>query len=249
MNVFRKIKLAMRTGRKTYVAAIIAAGGSSARMGFDKMLEPLDGAPVIARTVAAFEVCPLVDEIIVVAGARNADEIREILSRYGYKKLCAVVAGGAERFLSVKNGIAAVSDRVTHIAVHDGARPLVSQELIAEAMRCAFRYGAAVPVVAVSSTVRRGGGMPLAATAELSREGLYEMQTPQIFDADLLKAAVVKFAKAPAAGITDEAGLFEKLGARVYFTRGSKDNIKLTQAEDIRLASALISARKAAENV
>jgi 2-C-methyl-D-erythritol 4-phosphate cytidylyltransferase len=205
--------------------------------------------PVIARTVAAFELCPLVDEIIVVTGKQNEGKIREILAGYGYSKLRAVILGGEERFFSVKNGLAAVSGKATHIAVHDGARPLVSQELIAEAITCAVAHGSAVPAVAVSSTVRRGGGTPLAATEELSREGLYEMQTPQVFDAELLKAAAAKFADIPSGTITDEAGLFEKLGAAVYFTRGAKENLKLTQPEDIRLASAILSAKKAAQNV
>ena len=164
------------TGR---IGAVIAAAGSSARMGgIDKMLALVGGMPVIARTCLAFEANGNVSEIVVVAKSDNVAAVREILDGCGISKLKAVVAGGETRAESVRNGVNRLSD-CEYIAIHDGARPFVSQKLINECAETAYEHGSAVPVIPSFDTLKTVSDGVVTGTVD--RSAVYRVQTPQIF--------------------------------------------------------------------
>ena len=224
--------------------AVIAAGGASARMsGADKLFIEVCGAPVLAHTLRAFEHCPLVSEIIVVARTEMLERAAGICAEHGIAKAGRVIAGGDTRFDSVYNGVFAVSDESGLIAIHDGARPCVGARVIELAVKAAAKHHAAVPAIPVSSTVKRAAGGIVNET--VSREGLFEIQTPQVFDADLIKAALTKALKIKGAGalneLTDDCMAVEMLGVPVYISEGSRINIKITTQEDILLAEAFLA--------
>lgn len=224
-------------------SAVIAAGGASARMGGgDKLFAEVCGAPVLGHTLTAFENCALISEIIVVARADMLDHAAGICAKYAAGKSGKVIAGGDSRFDSVYNGVFAVSDKAGLIAIHDGARPCVDARVIELAVMAAAKHHAAVPAIAVSSTVKRAARGIVNET--VSRDGLFEIQTPQVFDADLIKAALTKAMKVKGAAalreITDDCMAVEMLGAPVYISEGSRNNIKITTSEDLALVELLL---------
>ncbi|MDR0917060.1 MAG: 2-C-methyl-D-erythritol 4-phosphate cytidylyltransferase [Oscillospiraceae bacterium] len=215
-----------------FVSAIIVAGGQSARFGADKQFALLCGIPVIARTMAAFQHNARVNEIVVVTREEHIERVKTLATEYKIEKLTAVVAGGNTRGESVRNGVYAASKKCDLAAIHDGARPLVSDGIITSAIERAAKFHAAIPVVPVTSTIKRVENSVIRETPD--RSELYEAQTPQVFNMDLLKAAIERGGDA-----TDDASLVEALGAAVHTVAGSRLNIKITTPEDLTVAEAL----------
>jgi len=209
----------IKNGGKTF--AVIAAGGNSTRFGQDKMFLRLNGKPVIQYSIEAFRKAA-VNEIIIVAGKRNINEI----SAFGER----VVLGGESRSESVRNGVNAIREQDGVVVIHDGARPLVTPGLIERVIAAAREYGAAVAAVKIRDTVKEAGGGFVVKT--LDREKLYAAQTPQAFD-------LRKYREAGAFETTDDGMLFEITGAKVKIVDGSYGNIKITSPEDIAAAEGL----------
>lgn len=216
-------------------AVIVAAGSASRMQGIDKILAPLAGTPVIVHTLRAFSQCDAVTEIVVVTRQELIATIESLGS--GIPKLRAVVCGGADRQASVENGLRALSPGMQLAAIHDGARPLISAALIEQVIRAAARYGAAAPAVPVKDTVKivRQGF----AERTPDRASLRAVQTPQVFDRDLLQGALVKV-RETGAGITDDCSAVEKLGVPVKILDGDERNLKITTPLDLKIAQLLL---------
>ena len=225
--------------------AVIAAAGSSSRMGAeDKLFIDIHGIPVLAHTLMAFENCVYISEIIIVAREQSIQLIGDICSSYNIDKASQIVFGGETRLHSVLNGVLAVSDSAEIIAIHDGARPCISTEIIERTIESAKKYHAAAPAVPVSSTLKRVKSDYILETVD--RDSLFEVQTPQVFDADLIKAALSN-AKNKSIGVTDDCQAVEIIGATVRIIEGSRLNIKLTTPEDIAIAQAILKGAEATQ--
>ena len=208
------------------VTAVIVAAGSSRRMGFDKLLYEYKGQPVIAHTARAFARHLLVDEIIVVAG-ENRPAIQNALS--GLPKLAAIVQGGATRTESVAAGIAAIETGNGLVAIADGARPFVSEQVITDAITAAARVGGAAPAVPVKDTIKVAGA-DKTVQATPARSSLFAVQTPQVFDLYLYRTALSRLGKE---SVTDDCAVFERAGYSVQLTQGDYANFKITTQEDL----------------
>ena len=223
------------------VGAVIAAAGSSSRMGGrDKLAEPLDGIPVILRTLAAVEAVPEIREIVVVTREDRVEEYRRLLGQCS--RLRAVVPGGSTRQESVRNGVRALSPDCTLAAIHDGARPLVTPEVFARCIEAARSCGAATAAVPVKDTIKLAdeAGRVLD-TPDRSR--LWAVQTPQIFDRErYLRAA--EEAERRGLSCTDDCQLFEAMGWEVQLVMGDYRNLKLTTPEDFLAAGAFLEGIK-----
>ena len=223
------------------VGAVIAAAGSSSRMGGrDKLAEPLDGIPVILRTLAAVEAVPEIREIVVVTREDRVEEYRRLLGQCS--RLRAVVPGGSTRQESVRNGVRALSPDCTLAAIHDGARPLVTPEVFARCIEAARSCGAATAAVPVKDTIKLAdeAGRVLD-TPDRSR--LWAVQTPQIFDRErYLRAA--EEAERRGLSCTDDCQLFEAMGWDVQLVMGDYRNLKLTTPEDFLAAGAYLEGIK-----
>lgn len=203
-------------------------------MGFDKLTAQLNGEAVICKTVRAFEECELIDEIVVVAPAEKTALFSQLLAEKGFKKLKKIVAGGETRQKSVFAGASTASKSTDILCIHDGARPLVSAKVIADAlMRCA-EYGAATAAVAVKDTIKQAENGIIEKT--IPRQCLYQIQTPQTF----LRELYLKAFSAAQEEYSDDCQLLESIGQRVMISQGDYKNIKLTTAEDMTVAKALL---------
>lgn len=223
------------------VGAVIAAAGSSSRMGGrDKLAEPLGGIPVILRTLAAVEAVLEIREIVVVTREDRVEEYRRLLGQCS--RLRAVVPGGSTRQESVRNGVRALSPDCTLAAIHDGARPLVTPEVFARCIEAARSCGAATAAVPVKDTIKLAdeAGRVLD-TPDRSR--LWAVQTPQIFDRErYLRAA--EEAERRGLSCTDDCQLFEAMGWEVQLVMGDYRNLKLTTPEDFLAAGAYLEGIK-----
>ena len=219
-----------------YCGAVIVAAGSASRMGgIDKVMAPLGGEPMILRTVRAFEACEAVKEIVIVTRKDLMGPIAELCS--GFTKIRSVVQGGSSRQESVKLGLLAFSKEVRLAAVHDGARPLVSGELIDKVIRAAHSYGAAAPAIPVKDTIKVFEGGFIAATPD--RSTLRAVQTPQVIDRDLLLGALEK-AEQEGTALTDDCSAVEHIGMRVRLVEGEERNLKVTTPLDLKIAELLL---------
>lgn len=227
--------------QRPVTSAVVVAAGSAARMGgIDKILTPLGELPVIVHTLWAFQDCPMVDEVVVVTSAPRVEEIGALCRKYRLEKVSKVIVGGAERMDSVRRGLDEVRPDAALIAIHDGARPLLPQKVLEEVLACAARTGAAAPALPVTDTVKRvEKGL---AVDTVDRSALMAVQTPQVFDADLIRAALEKAAQ-DGAQVTDDCSCVERLGMKVSLTEGSKENLKLTTPFDLLTARAILEAR------
>ena len=223
-----------------YCGAVIVAAGTASRMGgIDKVMAELDGEPMIARTVRTVQSCDAISEIVVVT---RPDLIVPIMSLCaGFDKVKAVVAGGASRQESVKLGLNALSNRVQLVAVQDGARPLVSDAVIDRTVRAAHSYGAAAPAVPVKDTIKVAQGGLVVSTPDRSQ--LRAVQTPQVFDFDLLRGALKK-AEAENLTVTDDCSAVEQMGMSVKLVEGDERNIKITTPLDLKMAALLLEENK-----
>ena len=217
---------------------IVAAGNASRMGGIDKVMAPLNSEPMIVRTVRTFQNCDAVKEIVIVT---REDLITKITSLCGkFEKVRAVVVGGKDRAESVKNGLGMLSSKAKLAAVHDGARPLITEAVIDRTIRAAHTYGAAAPAIPVKDTIKVVEGGIVTATPD--RSTLKAIQTPQVFDIDLLKGALKK-AFANGAAITDDASAVELLGYKVKVVEGDERNIKITTPMDLKIAELLLEDR------
>ena len=233
----------VRRASQPRCAVLVAAAGSSRRMGgVNKLMEPLDGVPVLVRTLSALQVAQRVDEIIVAAREEDLLEISRLCREYGISKCVRVVRGGETRVHSALQAALAASPDMEFLAVQDGARPLATPELIDQVIAAAVRCGAAAPAVAVKDTVkavREDGGV----TETLDRGRLRAVQTPQVFDAGLLKAAL-QSALERGSPVTDDASAVEEMGKVVFLVEGDEENLKITTPMDLILAEAIVKARE-----
>ncbi|MBQ7874560.1 MAG: 2-C-methyl-D-erythritol 4-phosphate cytidylyltransferase [Oscillospiraceae bacterium] len=228
---------------KPFLSAVIVAAGSSARMGGeDKIFLPISGVPVIARSLLAYENCDDVSEIVVVTREASIEKIKALAEEYAIKKLSAVVAGGATRAESVRNGVGAVSSEAAFAAIHDGARPLITPDDISRCAHDAFRCGGAVLAVPVTDTIKYGKKNGFVEYTP-AREKLFAAQTPQIFDLEVYKSAMER-AFRELSDWTDDSRIFENDARKVFLTPGKKYNIKITSPEDILIAEALLKGRE-----
>lgn len=224
-----------------FCTAVVPAAGSSTRMeGQDKMLLELGDRPVLVRTLQALEACNLIHEIVVVTREDLVVPVSRLCRDFGLEKVTKVVTGGATRTLSVLAGIRSASPEAELIAVHDGARPFVTQELLEEVIRKAAECGAAAPAVPVTDTVKRAKDGVVEET--LDRETLFAIQTPQVFEASLLKAALQKAAE-DGVTLTDDCAAVERLGMRISLTKGDRANLKLTTPADLDLGLGILIGR------
>lgn len=233
----------VRRASQPRCAVLVAAAGSSRRMGgVNKLMEPLDGVPVLVRTLSALQVAQRVDEIIVAAREEDLVEISRLCRDYGITKCAKVVRGGESRVHSVLLAALEASPETELLAVHDGARPLVTPELVDSVIAAAVRCGAAAPAVPVKDTVKTADQEGRVGET-VPREHLWAVQTPQVFDADLLRAAL-KAALEANAEVTDDASAVERLGKAVFLVEGNEENLKITTPLDLILAEAITRARK-----
>lgn len=238
MSVFNKLFSAKSDNVKSCTAVIVAAG-SSQRMGTDKIMLPLGGRPVIAHTLSVFQASPLIDEIIVVTRHENLQNIADICVQFGIDKIRMVVEGGRTRAESALIGVCCASVDAELIAIHDGARPFVTQELIKRVFFAASENGAAAPAVTPTDTVRiLNSKGTVISTPDRNLVAL--IQTPQIFDADLIKRALNKVIT-KGIEITDDCSAVEAIGGKVCIVDGDRSNIKLTSPYDICLAERILS--------
>ena len=220
------------------VCAVIVAAGSSRRMGGEnKLLLPLDDAPVLAHTLSAFEKCAAIRDIVLVCREQDILPYSDLARAFGISKLRTVTRGGDSRTASVLAGITAAPEDTGLVAVHDGARPLVSEAVITEAVYAAAEYGAAAPVVPVKDSIKRIQNGNIA--ADVPRDTLAAVQTPQVFDRALLTRALETAAQENRT-FTDDCAAVEAMGQAVRATHGSYENIKITTPEDILVAEAFL---------
>jgi len=224
------------------VSAILVAAGSSRRMGFDKLAADLAGETVLVRSLLAFEACPEVGEIRVVTNPEKFGEVTEAARRLGLAKFVEVIAGGAERHLSVDAGLERVGGDCDLVAVHDAARPLVTPAAISRCVSVAASHGAATLAHRVADTLKRGNTAGEVIGA-VSREDLWAMETPQIFSTALLREA---YAGVLARGevVTDEVSAVTALGRVVKLVENTEPNLKITVPGDLAVAAAILRGRE-----
>ena len=236
---FKKI----RATQRPRCAALVAAAGSSSRMGgINKLVEPLDGIPVLVRTLTALERAQRVDSIVIATREEDLITVSQLCKTYGITKCKKVIRGGEDREHSVLLAALEADPDTELLAVQDGARPLVSPDLIDRVLEAAQRCGAAAPAVPVKDTVKtvREDG---AVEETLERSRLRAVQTPQVFEASLLKAAL-QAALEEGAALTDDCSAVERLGKVVYLIEGEETNLKITTPTDLILAEALLAAEE-----
>ncbi len=227
-------------------AAVIVAAGSAERMGFDKLTVMLEGQPVLVRAANAFEHSPLIDEIVIVTRADRLEEIADLCSQYQLSKVTQIVAGGKTRTESAFAGVMALQKDCRLTAVHDGARPFVSGELIEACIRRASIQYAAIPILRMSDSLRELG-KDGALGGSLDRDRVGRVQTPQVFLTDLLKGALSD-AVQKGMVFTDDAAAVERMGVRLQAVEGEEENIKLTTPQDLELAKGILDRRREVRN-
>ena len=235
MQLIKKLK------KRPFCSAVVAAAGSSTRAGRDKLFSLLGGESVLARTLRVLDDSEWIDEIIVVTRPEKIPEAAELCRACGIVKVTKILCGGETRTQSVLCGVSETDRRAELIAVHDGARPLVTEKIIEDAVHAAVLYQAAAPAVPVKDTVKRADKGVVSET--LPRDEIFAVQTPQIFCADLIKAALTKAVQDGAAP-TDDCMAVEALGVPVHLTQGSEENIKITTPPDFRLAELILESRQ-----
>jgi len=232
MDISKFTRVARKTLKLRYCGAVIVAAGTASRMGgIDKVMAPIGGEPMIVRTVRAFQECDAIKEIVIVTRQDLLVPIMDLCHRF--EKVQSVVVGGDSRQESVERGLHALSTKVKLVAVQDGARPLVTYEVIDRTVRAANTYGVAAPAIPVKDTIKEVKGGIVAKTPD--RKLLQAVQTPQVFDFVLLNGALKK-AKEDGAEITDDCSAVERLGMSVKIVPGDERNIKVTTPLDIKIA-------------
>jgi len=221
-------------------SAVIVSAGLARRMGgIDKVLAPLGELPVLVHTLYAFQDCSAIREIIVVAREDLVVEVGRLCKEFDLDKVRKVIVGGGERIQSVQAGLREVDPESSLVAIHDGARPLVTQEIIRDTVARAALTGAAAPAIPLTDTVKRTEDGLVVETVDRSQ--LWAVQTPQVFEAGLIKTATRK-AIDDGELLTDDCGAVERMGMPVTLTAGSPENLKITTPLDLILGEAILQA-------
>jgi 2-C-methyl-D-erythritol 4-phosphate cytidylyltransferase len=236
MEITKLTRPARKLLKLKYCGAVIVAAGNATRMGgIDKVMASLGGEPMIVRTVRQFQECDAIREIVVVTRADLIVPVMDLC--HEFTKLTAVVVGGDSRDESVLMGIATLSEKCKLVAVQDGARPFASWKLIDRVVRAANTYGAAAPVIPVKDTIKVVQGGLVESTPD--RTTLRAVQTPQVFDYDLLRSALL-LCKRDKIPITDDCSAVERLGMKIRIVEGDERNIKITTPMDLKIAEMLL---------
>ncbi len=225
------------------VMAVIPAAGSGTRMGFSRPKQFMDlcGKPLLAATLERFQQCDLIDGIVVVVSEQDITYCtNEIVKQYGLSKVATVVAGGQSRQESVRNGIEAVSNSSMRILIHDGARPLVTPELIERVIKASWRCRAVIPGIPVKDTLKEIDSRGRVVKT-VERDMLWVIQTPQIFQGEDIRVAHKKAREEDWEGVTDDAFLIEGMGIPVDVIEGEDTNIKITTMKDLDFARSFLS--------
>ena len=230
------------------VAAIIPAAGKGKRMGHatPKHFMHLEGKPILAYTLGAFEKCPAVDYVLIVV--RSGEEeycLSEVVERYGFKKVLRIVIGGEKRQDSVYHGIKELDEDTDIVVVHDGVRPFVLPDLISETIKLAMYVDGVVAALPVKDTLKEVSEEGLIKGTP-HREALWYAQTPQTFKKRVLEEAFIRAYNDGFYG-TDESSLVERIGGKVRIIEGSPENIKITTKEDLLHAELILRMRKKRE--
>jgi 2-C-methyl-D-erythritol 4-phosphate cytidylyltransferase len=217
--------------------AVIVSAGKGLRFmeGKKKQFYSLGGKPILAHTLDKFETCPLIRSVFLVVGQEDLDYcLKEIVEKYGFQKVSKIVPGGKRRQESVKNGIDALPKDADIVAIHDGVRPLVTRAMIEDSIYSAVRYGAVVLAMPVKETIKVSNpdGTVL---RTLDRDSLWQIQTPQTFQVNVIREAYYRATEDGFVG-TDDASLVERLDVKVHILPGSYTNIKITTPEDLASA-------------
>jgi 2-C-methyl-D-erythritol 4-phosphate cytidylyltransferase len=223
------------------LSAILVAAGDSRRMGFDKLFAAIAGKPVIAHTMGAFELASCVDEVIVVAREERHDEIKTIVRDENFKKVRSIIPGGKHRQDSVRAGLNRLESITRYVAVHDAARPLVSPEQIERVFQQCADHGAAALAEPINDTLKRADS-DLLVSGSVDRDQLYAMQTPQIFERQLIEEAY-RAVYTENISITDEVSAVERLGRKVVLVLNNDFNFKITYPRDLPLAEFVLKQR------
>lgn len=232
-------KLFKREVEPLRVSAVVLAAGASVRFGSDKMMVSLGGIPVLVHTLRAMERCETVDEIIVVTRLSAVQEIADLCKEYGIEKVSKIVSGGATRMESALAGVSAVSRKARYIAIHDGARPFVSPELMERTAKAAREFYAAAPAMKSVDTLKAVDEKGFTA-GTVDRENTMRVQTPQIFTGDLIRGALSD-AVAKGLTLTDDSSAVERMGIHTCLVEGDERNIKITTPMDIALAGIILA--------
>ncbi len=232
----------LRKARHNFCSVVVVAAGNSVRMGKDKLFLQLDGIPVLARTLAAIDASAAVDEIVLVTQEDKFEAAAKMKERYDIRKLSKIVAGGNTRTESALAGVSETDPRAKIICIHDAVRPFVTDGILADVVHYAVLYQAAAPAVPVKDTIKQARDGAVVSTPD--RSELFAVQTPQAFQADIIKAALTAAVKG-GVSYTDDCAAVEALGVRAYLSRGSEDNIKITTPADIHVAEAILRSRGA----
>ncbi len=241
MKSLREI-LRIGGGGRQFCSAVVLAAGGSVRMGSDKILARLGEIPVLARTLRPFQNSECIDEIVVVTSAEKLQEVTELCREYNIGKVSKVVTGGKTRAESALTGVSEVSAKAELIAVHDGARPLVTEDLIRRTVQAAAKNRAAVPAIRSTDTLKTAGE-DMAIVGTVDRETTWRIQTPQVFQAILIKGALTKAMK-QGLPLTDDSSAMDVIGVTTYLVEGDEENIKLTKPLDLLLAAAILRDRR-----
>ena len=224
-------------------SAVVVAAGSSERMGSDKIMAELAGLPVLVRALLPFQNSPYVEEIVVVTRADRINRVADVCKEYQLDKVSKVICGGKTRMESALAGVSEVKAEAKLIAIHDGARPLVSEELIERTVLAAKDYLAAVPALPVTDTLKAVDKAGVV-VGPVDRETTVRVQTPQVFTADLIKGALTA-AVTKGLTLTDDCSAIARMGVKTHTVPGEEDNIKLTTPRDVWLAEAILKEREA----
>jgi 2-C-methyl-D-erythritol 4-phosphate cytidylyltransferase len=223
------------------VSAVIVSAGNSTRMGgINKQFLELDGAPVIVNTITMFQRCNVIDEIIIVTRECDIDNIKKLISYYNFKKVSTVVKGGETRQLSVYNGVINTSKNSEYVAIHDGARPLITKDDIKSVVERAYVTKAATLGTPVTDTIKVVDVDVIVSTPQ--RDTLRAVQTPQVFERELYLKAIDNMEKNNLS-VTDDCSMVEALPYDVTVVSGSPENIKLTTRTDLIFAEAILKNR------
>lgn len=223
-------------------SAIIVAAGSSRRMGFDKMFAELAGKPVVWHSIKAFEDTKEINEIIIVVKEDRVAEFQDLVKSSKFTKVKEIVAGGAERHISVWRGLQKVESAGSEfVAIHDGARPLTTPKLIRECLTAAKDHSAACCASPIPDTVKRASVEQMVQES-VERTGLWAMQTPQIFASGLILQAYAAL-MARNEMVTDEVSAVQKLGKRIFLLKNEDWNFKITFPHDLELAEHVLALR------
>lgn len=233
---------------KKYCTAVVLAAGSGRRMGtkVHKQYLLLDGKPVLYYSLKTFQESELIERIILVSGRGEEDWCRKnIVEKYALTKVTDVVSGGKERYDSVWNGLQRAG-REGYVYIHDGARPFVDKEMIRRAYECVIREKACVAGMPVKDTIKVVDEEEFV-TDTPDRSSLWMVQTPQVFESELITDAYSMFKSSPSETVTDDAMVVERMmGLPVKMFRGSYENIKITTPEDMDIAETFLKKKKSA---